>query len=215
MSYVCESGSSARNVGPFRPCFFRTFVSSSNFIWHQSTRSKNGNGRRRQCKVSNIYIVNQLQAKWFSQNQVFGCICHLYAHIMIFMLERDFTSISICGEVVAGLPARSEEIEPECIAVDLSTIGISPTARMFALRVRGNSMIGAHILDGDTVVLELKPAHDGAVVAALVDGESTLKRYFMRRGIPFLRAEHPKYPDIIPARELVIQGVVVAVFRKT
>ena len=76
-------------------------------------------------------------------------------------------------------------------------------------------MIGAHILDGDTVVLELKPAHDGAVVAALVDGESTLKRYFVRRGAPYLKAENPNYPDVIPARELVIQGVVVAVFRKT
>ena len=70
-------------------------------------------------------------------------------------------------------------------------------------------------MDGDTVVLELKPAHDGAVVAALVDGESTLKRYFVRRGAPYLKAENPKYPDVIPARELVIQGVVVAVFRKT
>ena len=76
-------------------------------------------------------------------------------------------------------------------------------------------MIGAHILDGDTLVLELKPPHDGAVVAALVDGESTVKRYFVRKGVPFLRAENPKYPDVIPARELVIQGVVIAVFRKT
>ena len=126
-----------------------------------------------------------------------------------------FTPVPLCGEVVAGRPTRSEETEPSCIAVDLSTIGISPTARTFALKVRGDSMTGVHILDGDTVVLELKPAHDGAVVAALVDGESTLKRYFVRRGAPYLKAENPKYPDVIPARELVIQGVVVAVFRKT
>lgn len=126
-----------------------------------------------------------------------------------------YTPISICGEVVAGRPTRSEETEPKCIEVDLSSIGISPNARTFALRVRGDSMVGAHILDGDTVVLELKPVHDGAVVAALVDGESTLKRYFVRRGTPYLKAENPKYPDVIPARELVIQGVVVAVFRKT
>ena len=106
-------------------------------------------------------------------------------------------------------------MEPSCIAVDLSTIGISPNARTFALRVRGDSMVGAHILDGDTIVLEMKTAHDGAVVAALVDGESTLKRYFVRRGAPYLKAENPKYPDVIPARELVIQGVVVAVFRRT
>jgi repressor LexA len=131
------------------------------------------------------------------------------------MLEVIFTPVPLCGEVVAGRPTRSEEIASGCIAVDLSTIGISPSARTFALRVRGDSMIDAHILDGDTIVLEMKPPHDGAMVAALVDGESTLKRYFVRRGAPYLKAENPKYPDVIPARELVIQGVVVAVFRKT
>jgi len=116
---------------------------------------------------------------------------------------------------MAGRPARGEEIESGCISVDLSTIGISPNARTFALRVRGDSMIGAHIMDGDTIVLEMKPPHDGAIVAALVDGECTLKRYFVRRGTPYLKAENPKYADVIPARELVIQGVVVAVIRKT
>jgi repressor LexA len=75
-------------------------------------------------------------------------------------------------------------------------------------------MTGAHIVDGDTIVLEMKTPHDGAIVAALVDGESTLKRYFVRRGVPYLKADNAKYPDVIPAGELVIQGVLVAVFRK-
>ena len=130
------------------------------------------------------------------------------------MASAFYTPIPVCGEVTAGRPATSEEIEPGCISVDLSTIGISQNARTFALKVRGDSMIGAHILDGDTIVLEMKPAHDGAIVAALVDGECTLKRYFVRRGAPYLKAENPQYQDVIPARELVIQGVVVAVFRK-
>jgi repressor LexA len=125
------------------------------------------------------------------------------------------TPIPIRGEVSAGHPVRSEETELGCIEVDLASIGIAPNARTFALKVRGNSMIGAHILDGDTIVLELKPPNDGAVVAALVDGDSTLKRYFMRQGRPFLRSENPKFPDVIPAAELVIQGVMVAVFRRT
>ena len=131
------------------------------------------------------------------------------------MQTEIFTPIAICGEVTAGRPTRGEETESGCISVDLSTIGISPNARTFALRVRGDSMSGAHILDGDTIVLEMKTPHDGAIVAALVDGESTLKRYFVRRGVPYLRADNPKYADVIPAAELVIQGVLVAVFRKT
>jgi repressor LexA len=59
---------------------------------------------------------------------------------------------------------------------------------MFALKVRGDSMEGAHILEGDTIILEQKPPNDGAIVAAFVDGNCTLKRYFVRRGVPFFKS---------------------------
>ena len=52
------------------------------------------------------------------------------------------------------------------------------------------------------------------VVAALIDNESTLKTFAMERGKPHLRAENPRYPKMIPASELVIQGVMVALIRK-
>ncbi|MFM8763918.1 MAG: LexA family protein [Spartobacteria bacterium] len=97
----------------------------------------------------------------------------------------------------------------------LYPLGIQTHARTFALRVRGDSMTGAHILDGDIVILELKPPAHGRVVAALIDGESTLKTFLVRAGKPYLRAENPDYPDLIPAQELVIQGVMVALLRQT
>ena len=76
-------------------------------------------------------------------------------------------------------------------------------------------MIGKHILHGDVVVIEHgKEPKPGDVVAALIDGQSTLKTFLMQRGRPFLRAENPKFPDLIPAAELVIQGVMVALIRK-
>lgn len=50
-------------------------------------------------------------------------------------------------------------------------------------------------------------------MAALIDGETTLKRYVVQRGKPFLKAENPKYPNLIPAQELVIQGVQVGLLR--
>jgi repressor LexA len=53
------------------------------------------------------------------------------------------------------------------------------------------------------------------VVAALIDNESTLKTFLLNRGKPFLRAENPRYPDLIPAQELVIQGVMVGLVRKS
>ena len=100
--------------------------------------------------------------------------------------------------------------------MDIETLGIHPSARTFALQVRGDSMIGRHILDRDVVILEhgITPK-TGDVVAALIDNESTLKTFLLQRGKSFLRAENPKYPDLIPAAELMIQGVMVALIRKT
>ena len=74
-------------------------------------------------------------------------------------------------------------------------------------------MTGAGILSGDVVVLEFREPRNGEVVAALIDGETTLKRYVVQRGKPFLKAENPRFPNLIPAQELVIQGVQVALLR--
>ena len=76
-------------------------------------------------------------------------------------------------------------------------------------------MIGKHILEGDIVVLEhgVTP-RTGDVVAALIDNESTLKTFRLEKNEPYLHAENPRYPKLIPASELVIQGVMVALIRK-
>lgn len=76
-------------------------------------------------------------------------------------------------------------------------------------------MIGKHIVNGDIVVCEHgREPRDGDVVAALIDNQSTLKTFVRKRRKPFLRAENPKYPDLVPAEELVIQGVVTTVIRQ-
>jgi repressor LexA len=130
-------------------------------------------------------------------------------------LEREqIVDIPVYGEIAAGM---AQDVAPEregCVSIDVATLGIPHSARTFALRVRGDSMIDAHICDGDMVVLEFREPRHGDVVAALIDGETTLKRYVVERSKPFLRAENEDYPDLIPARELVIQGVMVALLRK-
>jgi repressor LexA len=119
------------------------------------------------------------------------------------------------GSIPAGLPADREQDAEGCVSVDIETLGIRPTSRTFALRISGDSMIGKHIVSGDVVIIEHgKEPRPGDVVAALIDGQSTLKTFLNQRGRPFLRAENPKYPDLIPAAELVIQGVMVALIRK-
>jgi len=76
-------------------------------------------------------------------------------------------------------------------------------------------MANAGIYDGDLVVGEFTPeARPGAIVVALIDGESTLKRLVIHHGRPHLVSENPNWPDLTPLSELVIQGVVHTVVRK-
>jgi repressor LexA len=124
-------------------------------------------------------------------------------------------TIPIYGAITAGLPRDATQETEGCLLIDVNTLGIKPTARTFGLKVQGDSMVGKHIMDGDVVVIEhgVQP-RPGDVVAALIDGQVTLKTFFLYRGKPHLRAENPKYPDLIPQEELQIQGVMVALIRK-
>jgi repressor LexA len=123
--------------------------------------------------------------------------------------------IPIFGEIPAGLPTYKVQEAQGCISMDVKSLGIQTSARTFALQVQGDSMIGKQIVDGDYVVLEhgVTP-RSGDVVAALIDNESTLKTFVMEHGKPYLRAENPRYPKLIPASELVIQGVMRGLIRK-
>jgi repressor LexA len=123
--------------------------------------------------------------------------------------------VPIYGQIPAGMASLTEQDIEGHVSLDHHSANVSKTHGTFALRVRGDSMIGAHILDGDLVILEQsKEAHNGAIVAALIDGETTLKRYVVDHGRPYLKAENPRYPNLIPARELKIQGVMVSLVRK-
>ena len=125
----------------------------------------------------------------------------------------EVIDVPLYGCIPAGMPSDSQETTDACISIDVSTLGLPRGARTFALRVRGDSMIDAHICDGDTVIMEFRQPRHGDIVAALIDGETTLKRYLLRQNRPYLKAENPNYPDLIPARELVIQGVLVMLLR--
>jgi repressor LexA len=123
--------------------------------------------------------------------------------------------VPIYGQIPAGMSAMTEQDIEGHVSLDTRSANVSKSHGTFALRVRGDSMIGAHIVDGDIVILEQsKEVHNGDIVAALIDGETTLKRYVVDRGRPYLKAENSRYPNLIPARELKIQGVMVSLVRK-
>ena len=122
-------------------------------------------------------------------------------------------NIPLLGAIPAGLPTDAFAQADRSITIDPDSLRLKKNSQTFALEVRGDSMIGAGILDRDVVILELAAPTHRDIVAALIDGETTLKRYLIERGGPILRAENPNYPDLIPAQELVIQGVFRALIR--
>jgi len=125
------------------------------------------------------------------------------------------TDVPIYGQIPAGMATLTEQTIEGHVVLDTGSVNASKNGRTFALRVRGDSMIDAHIVDGDIVILEdRKDVQSGDIVAALIDGETTLKRYVMEHGRPYLKAENSLYPDLTPARELTIQGVMISLIRK-
>ncbi|MCC7175229.1 MAG: repressor LexA [Bryobacterales bacterium] len=124
--------------------------------------------------------------------------------------------LPLFGRVPAGPPEQFATAAPEgCVSLDENSLGFHPREGCFALKVRGDSMKDAGILDGDLVVVEPTPTPQaGQIVVALIDGESTLKRLVRVKGRWYLKAENPAYPALHPRSDLVIQGAVRTVIRK-
>ncbi len=124
--------------------------------------------------------------------------------------HENVTHVPILGTVTAGMPILAvEQIEGY-----LPYTGrLSRDKPLFALRVRGESMQDAGILDGDIVIVEKTPvARNGEIVVALVEDEATVKRFFKENGCFRLQPENDAYAPII-ADEVIILGTVVGLQR--
>jgi repressor LexA len=118
--------------------------------------------------------------------------------------------LPIYGTIPAGAPSLQEQQPKEKIAIDPAIFRVKRPERLWGLEVHGDSMIDAHILDGDIAVLERREARTGDIVAALVDETSTtLKRLAYVKGKPVLKPENARYAVIVPKDRLEIQGVLV------
>ncbi|MGD0000190.1 MAG: transcriptional repressor LexA [Bryobacteraceae bacterium] len=122
----------------------------------------------------------------------------------------------VYGHIPAGPPTEYVNLHPDGTAtMDELLLGFKPREGCFLLKVRGDSMKDAGILNGDLVLIEPTAApRAGQVVAALIDGESTLKRLVRVKGRWFLKAENPACPELYPRADLVIQGSVRTVIRR-
>ena len=115
--------------------------------------------------------------------------------------------IPVVGVVTAGLPILAVENQE-------GTMPWEGDPRCFALRVRGESMMGAGILDGDRVVVRPQEyADDGQIVVARIEDEATVKRLSRKNGQVWLLPENPAF-DPIDGSQAEIVGVVKAVYRE-
>ncbi len=122
----------------------------------------------------------------------------------------DSVPVPVVGDIAAGTPILAEEHVDDVLTLPRELAG---RGTVFALRVRGDSMIDAAICDGDTVVVrQQSEAYSGQIVAAMIDGEATVKVYRRRNGHVYLEPRNPAY-DVIDGDEAVVLGVIVSVLR--
>lgn len=119
-------------------------------------------------------------------------------------------TVPVVGDIAAGIPIPAHEHVDDVLTLPREITG---RGRVFALRVRGDSMTGAAICDGDIVVIRQQPeAHSGQIVAAMIDEEATVKVYRRRGGHVYLEPRNPDY-DVIDGDRAVVLGIVVSVLR--
>ena len=119
--------------------------------------------------------------------------------------------VPVVGRIAAGGPILAEQAVEEVFPLPRELVG---TGTLFLLKVVGDSMVDAAIADGDWVVVrQQQSADNGDIVAAMIDGEATVKTYKKRDGHIWLLPHNPNYAPI-PGDEATILGRVVTVLRK-
>lgn len=127
-------------------------------------------------------------------------------------LGANEVAVPLVGAVAAGSPILAEENVETWVNLPGSLL--HRRKDVFVLKVRGESMKDAGILDGDLVIVNpVYEARHRDIVVALIDGEATVKRYIEIEGRKYLKAENPRYKNIHPQSEWTIAGKVVGVIR--
>jgi repressor LexA len=119
--------------------------------------------------------------------------------------------VPVVGRIAAGGPVLAEQLIEDVFPLPKEIVG---EGALFLLRVTGDSMVEAAITDGDWVVVRQQPsAENGDIVAAMIDGEATVKTFKRRDGHVWLLPHNPAY-EPIPGDEATVLGRVVAVLRR-
>lgn len=123
----------------------------------------------------------------------------------------SYRCVPLIGMITAGLPITAvENLEGYYPIPD----EYSQDSELFLLKVKGNSMINAGILDGDKIIVKKQSTADnGDVVVAFFDDEATVKRFFVKNNKYILHPENPQFDDIV-LDEVTVLGKVCGLYRK-
>jgi repressor LexA len=125
--------------------------------------------------------------------------------------EAAYAPVPLLGQIAAGARNLAEQLIEDTFVLPRQLVG---DGTLFLLRVRGDSMINAAITDGDLVVVrEQQHAENGDIVAAMIDGEATVKTFRQADGQVWLMPHNPAYTPIA-GKDAVILGKVVTVLRR-
>lgn len=126
-------------------------------------------------------------------------------------------SVPVLGAVAAGAPILAEETSNDTVQIDSFLLG--GNRKVFALRIKGDSMIGDGIFDGDYIFVKKQlTADDGEIVVAMIEGEATVKRLYREGDRIRFQPSNPRLAPIYVLRdefrETMILGLVIGVYRK-
>ncbi|GAB3205998.1 transcriptional repressor LexA [Nocardia tengchongensis] len=125
--------------------------------------------------------------------------------------DENSVPVPVVGDIAAGTPILAEQHADDVLSLPRELVG---RGTVFGLRVRGDSMIDAAICDGDIVVVrQQQEAHTGEIVAAMIDGEATVKVYRRANGHVYLDPRNSAYP-VIDGDNAQVLGKVVSVMRR-
>jgi repressor LexA len=125
--------------------------------------------------------------------------------------SQEATYVPLVGRIAAGVPITAEQQVEDIFPLPRQLVG---EGQLFMLKVAGDSMINAAIADGDWVVIrQQEDAENGEIVAAMIDGEATVKTFKRKDGHIWLMPHNDAY-EPIPGDDASILGKVVAVLRR-
>ncbi len=125
--------------------------------------------------------------------------------------KQEVVEVPLIGQITAGEPILAEENVEDYVPLPLE---LAPGDNTFLLKVRGDSMMNAGILDGDFVIVRQQPtAQDRDIVAALIEDEATVKTFYREDEGVRLQPENPLYEPIF-VKDLIILGRVIGLFRR-